>query len=369
MTMGRLLYFYPENDMALAVGSPGYTAPEQAARLRLSGEALPLWYGEAGDRVLTSGINAAWYDAMQRDFGITADVFDFDCAGLTPEPWGWSLPVRNIYGAQGMPEALMPDNDAMARIRTLSNRQTSIDLARSLAEVLSFMASTGAVAVADPARLPEILAERGRVIVKQPWSSSGRGIIDSLNMTDDDVIRQTTGIIRRQGSAIVENVLARCADFAMLFRNSAEGMSFAGLSVFNTDHRYCYAGNMVASQEILRKHLETLVPAEQLDALQKELTARLRDIIGDAYHGPLGVDIMVTENGLAISELNLRNTMGHVCAVLGERYLEPGITATFSIVPAVKNGSPSTYVARNKRLVSGILDLVPGRFFTFRLSK
>lgn len=364
--MGRLLYFYPENDMALAVGSPGYTAPEQAARLRLSGEALPLWYGQGGDRVLTSGISAAWYDRMQRDFGIEADVFDFDCTGLCPEPWGWSAAVRNIFAAQGVAADAMPNNETLARIRDLSSRRTSINISAQLTEQLPFMTSTGAVAITDAADLAEVLARRGHILVKQPWSSSGRGVIDNQNMTDADVIRQASGIIRRQGCAIVENVVVRRADFALLFKNTPNGIIFSGLSLFNTDHRYCYAGNIVAEQSVLRDRLTQLVAAEQLDALVNALERILTDTIGDAYYGPLGVDMMLTDKGIAVAEMNLRNTMGHVCLALGERYMAPGLTGAFSVVPVVSE--QPTYTVCNQRLTSGTVSLTPGRFFSFLLS-
>lgn len=362
---GRLLYFYPENDLALAVGLPGYTAPEPAVRLRLSGEALPLWYGNAGDRVLLSGINAEWYDRMQRDFGITADVFDFDCNGLEPEPWGWSLPVRSIYADQGFPPEALPDNDALERIRQLSNRCTSIRLSKEVCDALPFMKSTNAVAVTDTQQLEDVLNSRGHVLIKQPWSSSGRGVIDSINMSREDVLRQTTGIIRRQGCAIVEDVLPRRADFAMLFRNTPNGLVYCGLSVFDTDHRYCYSGNVVANQALLTKIVNNYVEVEKLDAMIETLADALNAIIGNDYYGPLGVDLMATDDGPAIAEVNLRNTMGHVCLALGENVVVPGKTASFCIVPALKE--EPKYTASEGRLTDGTLSLTPGRFFSFLL--
>lgn len=362
---GRLLYFYPENDLALAVGLPGYTAPEPAARLRLSGEALPLWYGNNGDRVLMSGINAAWYDRMQQDFGITADVFDFDCSGLEAEPWGWSLPVRNIYVDQGFNPDSLPDNVAIERIRQLSNRCTSIVLSEKVCDALPFMCSSNAVAVHDIQHLEDELDRRGRVLIKQPWSSSGRGVIDSLNMAREDVLRQMAGIIRRQGCAIVENVLSRRADFAMLFRNTVEKMDYCGLSVFNTDHRFCYSGNVVANQTVLAKIINNYIEKEKILAMRDTLAKELRAIMGADYVGPLGVDLMVTDDGPAIAEVNLRNTMGHVCLALGERLIVPGQTASFSIVPAL--GEEPQYTAAHGRLTGGTLSLTPGRFFSFLL--
>ena len=366
---GRLLYFYPENDSALAADLANYTAPEAAQHLRLAGEALPLWYDGAGDRVLLSGINGAWYDRMVADFGITADVFDYDCQGLTPEPWGWSRAVRSIYAAQGMPAEKMPSDADLERIRTLSSRLTSIDLSRHLLAACPLMATTRARAVTDEADLARELERRGSAIVKQPWSSSGRGVMDTRTLPAGQALRRAAGIIRRQGAVVVEDILSRTADFALLFRADAGRVSFSGVSLFNVNARYGYEGNLVGQQQTLRRILIHYISETQTADMVEALQGILADMIGDAYTGPLGVDMMATADGPAVAELNLRNTMGHVCLTLGERLLEPDVLADYRVAPLAGAFTEPEYACRNGRLTAGTLSLTPRpRFFSFLLS-
>ena len=370
--MGRLLYFFPENDIALGHFNNGFTAPAAAERLRLSGEALPLWYGASDDRVLMSGINARWYDRMASDFGIMADIFSFDMDGLIPEPWGWSPVVRHIYAEQGMDLSLMPDDSTLKRIRTLSNRATSAAIAECLATRLPFIQSTSAAEITDAALLPAYMKKTGECVLKQPWSSSGRGVIDSAGMNLSTFERHAAGIIKHQGSVIVERLLPRKEDFAMLFRQENGRCSYQGLSLFETDRRHSYTGNIVAQQKILRNMLNKYLTDTEINHLSTTLEDILTETIGNAYTGPLGIDLMVLdtqgERHIAMAEMNLRNSMGHLCMSLGERFLACGKKAVFRTEPTVPGQPAGSYHAEEQRLVDGTLDLVPERFYRFRIT-
>ena len=61
-----------------------------------------------------------------------------------------------------------------------------------------------------------------------------------------------------------------------------------------------------------------------LDSVVEALTDALEDLLGSAYSGCLGVDLLVcrTPEGAALLpcvEMNLRRTMGHVALKLAER--------------------------------------------------
>ena len=374
--MGRLLYFYPENDIALAVGTAGFTAPRAAAALRAAGAALPLWYGDTADRVILPGVNARWYDTMSSRLGMSADVYAFDAEGLTPEPWGWSLPVRATYLDAGVPEGALPSVEAIGRIRELSHRRTSVRLAEALQGELPMPVAAPAHALTDAALLPSLLAEWGPCLVKQPWSSSGRGVIDTTNMSVDDAVRQAAGIIRRQQSAMVERRYERVADFALLFRMEKGVARYCGLSLFDVDHRYCYTGNIVAPQDVLVARLEPYLAPGTLCRLVEVLSQALAREVGVAYEGPLGVDMMVVHRdgtrALALAEMNLRNTMGHVCLALAGKYLAPGVVGRFYLgkTPVLSTtGFLDDATIIDGRLSSGTLPLTPeGDGMSFLLS-
>lgn len=358
----RLHYFYPANDIALAVNSPGFTPNAGAARLCATGASLPMWYGAAGDRLLAA-VNNDWYVRMRDTFRLAVDVWDGNADGLEAAPWGWSKVTRNVFRNAGFADTRLPDDAALDRMRTLSNRATGLQLAAMLRKD-GLPVSAPGVAATDVRQVADSLDRQGRSLVKQPWSTSGRGIMDSAGMSRDDLLRQAAGIIRRQGSVMVEPHVDRTADFALLFDADGGRMLFRGLSLFMVDHRYCYTGNTVAGQEQQHQRLTQLVAPDILDNLITQTAAALQTLVGDAYRGPLGVDMMVCRDDcpVAVAEVNLRNTMGRVALELGERILAPGLTGELHLVQS--QSIEDDFTAKAARLTAGQLVLTDAAVLT-----
>lgn len=355
--------FYPENDLALARDIERYTAPPAAVRLRNAGETLPLWYGADGDRFVASGVNAAWLDGMKDRFGIDIDVFDYRPECYRPAPWGWSKASRGIYSRLGFGAGNLPDDAALDRLRMLSHRRTAAAVARRL------QAATGigspAVEVRSADALQELLRSEPRLLVKLPWSSSGRGMVAVDTSTFEAQRPMIEGMIRRQGSVMAERHYDKALDFAMLFRMAAGRCEAAGLSVFETAGLGIYTGNILASETRLRSLVCDKTGTAQFDAVAQALPAILEDVIGDSYDGPLGVDMLATADGelVPVVEINLRMTMGHLCARFYERYVADGATGHFTVTT---DRPADTSTVRNTRLHSGTLPLnPPATSFTF----
>ena len=60
--LNALHLFVPENDLALASGLARYTPVPVGWHMHLSGEALPMWYADRGDRVMSFGMLALTSD-------------------------------------------------------------------------------------------------------------------------------------------------------------------------------------------------------------------------------------------------------------------------------------------------------------------
>lgn len=179
---------------------------------------------------------------------------------------------------------------------------------------------------------------------------------------------------------MVEKWHQRRADFAILFHTDGHGgCVYSGLSVFNTDHRYVYTGNLVAAQSVLRSRLCEFIDPALLDSLSAALTAILASEVASHYRGPLGVDMMVTEGEgepVTVAELNLRNTMGHVSLALAENIMAKGHEGVFSSeyvdnIPALATTHAEVSA---RRLVAGTLFLtppvsLPGFAFTLRVTR
>lgn len=363
----KLHFFYPENDLALALDQTHYTPPPAASRLRVSGTALPLWYGGDGDRFIADGINARWLDEIRNTFGMDVEVYGSWSDGLEPAPWGWSRASRHALELRGVPVTALPDDRQLEAMRSLSHRCTSSLIASRLASVLPFVVAPAAQEIKSVDQAAIFLETASRAVFKLPWSSSGRGLIVLDRSEFAGRSQALAGAINRQGMIMAEPRMDKVQDFALLFTMKEGRCTYAGISVFDTVQFGSYASNRLAPQNELWEHVSALCPPGQLQAVAEALPAILQEIIGTSYDGPLGIDMMVVANApysLAPAvELNLRMTMGHVCRILYDRYVAPGAHGTFG----VSTDRLTTDAAiRNGRLQRGRLVLSPpGTPFSF----
>lgn len=367
----RLWLFYPENDIALARGTASFTPPAAAARLRRSGEVLPLWTGRDGDRFICSGVNDRWLDTMCRTFRLDVLPWDHTDFSLRPEPWGWSAASRRWFLESGFTPDSLPDDARLDAIRRLSHRRTALQVHSLLHRALPFDVWPEGVEITSPADLEARLRACPDSVVKAPWSSSGRGITFSSADRTDRILQQLCGTIARQGSVIVEPRARRITDLAMLFTYADGTARPEGLSVFLTDDKGSYHGNIVAPQQHLHDILSRHIDPAQLRAVADALPDALSAVLGHDYSGPVGVDMMIVRNpaddGTMLHpcvEVNLRHTMGMVALRLARFVDRP---AMFTILPG-DHTAECAYTASDGLLTSGRLPLnPPGADFTFLL--
>lgn len=364
-------WFNPENDLALASGRGNYTPPAAARQLHEAGATLPLWYAGSGDRVLAYGVPAAWYDRMVRDFNLQTDLFDHIASPTTiPSPWGWSAYTRTFFKNEGFDDSVLPSVDDIEIIRRLSSRATAAEVARRLAErVPHLVIRDTAREITEPSELEALLQSRTDIVLKSPWSSSGRGVVMAGDAGIDKALRMGCDSIRKQGSVMAETCHRRALDFARLYECRAGRCIDIGTSVFTTDASGSYTGNLLAPEAERVAVVGRYYPRESL----AEVTAVLREILEETYaqhyDGVLGVDMLVTDDGRldAVVEINVRKTMGYVANEISSRYLADGVTGTFSISP-LRGASPPAddYAVSAGRLSGGLLNLVPpGGDFAF----
>lgn len=312
--MRRLWLFNPENDIALASGQRNFTAPAAAMKLRQEGQTLPFFLAGEGDSVLCNGVNRQWFEEFRSKYNLKATLWDHNPAGLIPTPWGWSAAVKAYFEKLGFGPDVLPSDEVIERYRELSHRRYAARLSGWLSENTSLSIWPAAVEVSDVDELRRIIIDYGKAVVKQPWSSSGRGVhfIDIANVKIDNVLKQLEGTIRRQGSVMVERWMSEHFGCALLFFKTADMVKFEGYSVFNTaDGTGRYAGNMVASQEDLRRTILGHLSESQLDELVSGLLRALSAVY-EGYEGPIGVDLCLSRGMVHICEANLRYTMGFV---------------------------------------------------------
>ena len=307
----RLLLFNPETEYALASGASFYTPPARVERLRRECQLMPEAWAEKDDfilvddpSVLDSACNlVSWGDLD----GLFKRFHD-----LVVEPWGWNPAlVRRLLDC-GVPASRMPDTATMNLIRNLAHRRTTVRLNSLWNEVVS-----SSVRVDIPVELTsldecmEFYNANPGCWMKAPWSSSGRGVINTgADMTSDLVEQWCRGILRRQGSVMGESGADRLADFATEWRIKNGEAGFLGLSSFSTSRRGKYISNDLVSQTEMKSRFDDIssIVIEDVISLQKDI---LQDVL-EGYEGLCGVDMLIESSGRIrpFVELNLRRTMG-----------------------------------------------------------
>lgn len=360
----KLHYFNPENDISLGLsaGQRLTTMSPMVSALHDAGSLLPIWYGDDGDRVLVGKpFDGCFVGGLAEDFGLNVlPVAEADVCGIIGAPWGWSHDSACRLSEAG---ALVPDKSVIDTIRQLSHRRTSREMLTLLKERIDFQLPALPVEAYDEARVVSLLEEWGNVYVKQPWSSSGRGV---FRLTDwsDSIKSRVSGMIKRQGSVMVEPEFGKKKDFAMLFHSESGKTDFAGYSLFFNSIREAYGGNLIGSDEMIEDWLVAMgASRRQLIELKLALSGILTELVSRVYNGYMGIDMMLGHDGTIAPcvELNLRMTMGVVAARFRDSYLDPDSVAVFRVGRAGAEGAfrKADYETKKHRLRSGSVFLTP----------
>ena len=228
---------------------------------------------------------------------------DTSAAEALASPWT----LKIIY-------ALLPSAEKIEHIRQLSHRQTAVSLFGELREQLPLEGhlAGNSVLCYSMEDVEEAVTKYGEVLLKSPWSSSGRGLMKSPSPS---WIRR---VLRQQGSIVVERFLHKLTDFALEFwLDGKGGVEYRGLSLFYTNERGSYLGNWVAPEGQKLAWLAQYVPLQYLQGIRRWWEERLRHF---DYSGPVGIDMMLAQEGICpCIEVNWRWTMGLVSCMAAEQ--------------------------------------------------
>lgn len=309
---------------------------------------LPFWLGEPEDLVLVGEEQLApareWCSRLEQ-IGIygprpVTNLHNLSGDTLELKPWGWSFNTIQQFQRAGVaPELLAPYEQIIPSYRALSHRQMQIELLSALQAKGIGIEYPQPLCASTIAEVEQFLERTGAIMVKSPWSSSGRGVFPVTAATFRSSIERIEGIIRHQGAVMVEPFLRKILDFALLFKitkapkGEDKTTDFVGFSIFQNSTATNYGGNIVASDDYLRLQLLQYINEAQLDALINRLIDALSDIYADNYSGPIGVDMMVYEkedHTLGLSpciEVNLRHTMGFVARGIQQKTSAAEVTS------------------------------------------
>lgn len=338
----NLHIFNPEHDIALAMDKSRFAVPHVAQELRMNLGFLPALWAEDGDCVLVDDVNFA-LKAVKPYRKYTADVLFVDKGAFrdisfdVAKPWGWDRRIKAELLDAGMKEDALPSDEYINGVRDLSHRRLTSTVLPLISNGIEDRTCGTSFQCESLDEVREYVARYDKVVVKAPWSSSGRGVTYYDRDSDMHKTAHISRTIQRQGSVMVEPYYNRIADFAMEFVAGEDGsVEYRGLSVFQTLHGK-YTGSLVASEEYKLGLLGKYVDEELLRQVSATYVQLLPSLLTGKYAGALGIDMMIVGAGDAKGfllhpcvELNMRNTMGHVALSLAARH--DGYASLMSII-------------------------------------
>lgn len=183
------------------------------------------------------------------------------------------------------------------------------------------------------------LGDPTQLLIKRPYSSSGRGVLPLPLPLQPKHLDALAGNCLRVGSVSIEPFLRVRDNWAIeYYRDQTGEVHFYALSHFETlASGRAYAGNLLASPESLWEELSGRVGEGRLTHLIQLHTTWLKDALqASCYHGYIGIDLFLYEEQDQLLlhpcvEINLRTTMGVLAHKAYERYFSAGEQGRFTI--------------------------------------
>lgn len=278
MLMKTLCIFNPEHDLCLANGDKNYVPPRSAMQF--------------ADR--SHNVMGIMYDACTTSiYSVLQEIIDNLC-DYEIVPWGWNSMLKQSLLRIGYPEDRLPGDDFIDFVRKMQNRKSLLPLL------------TDSEFICNVSDIEALHSKYGNLVLKAPWSGSGRGIHLVREKICEKDYTWISKIIAEQGGVLVEPFRQIDLEFAMEYN---EG-KFVGYSLFSSQS-CVYNSNILLFDDEIEKLIccKTSLLKQKRVQLEQWLQAEILPY----YKGPLGVDMYIDKSGiLYISEMNLRHTIGHL---------------------------------------------------------
>lgn len=347
-----IYYFNPGHETAVKNGSPYYMAPANVAAMRYELSFLPAWYAHDEDVVLVENAVADdFYNTLSEKLKLGAKAVTKDqlveYKGMEVSLWGIS-PQGICYF-----EEIDRRDSLSLTIPKWDDRFVYLNSRESARDILEILINNNSDLSGE--LLPQFFSSLDAIedhvsqypvqlLAKAPYSSSGRGLlwlpVGELTRTERQILH---GMLKKQDTVSVERALNKQVDFAMEFYSDGSGdIRFVGYSLFETNKKGAYLGNILYSQSDIEARLGEMIPIYLLGKTKDDLLAILSRKYG-FYKGYIGVDMMIyrDEDSYGLHpcvEVNMRANMGVVAINIQQRYVSPLSKGKFYIDFSAKEG-------------------------------
>ncbi|MEN8115999.1 MAG: hypothetical protein ABFS16_03415 [Bacteroidota bacterium] len=352
----NIYLFNPTCEYAVANGHYSWQPNKLLQKMELDLATLPLFFAQPDDKVIVENIPGDAYLESLKSLDISSPGFILKqsiTSGNPPSfqidklcPWGWSPAAHKLLDPlkPSCSEEFKksPVFNWKPEYRNLYSKKFALGILKELKAQFPyehFIADNLITQVCTTKDEYEILLKQwGKLMVKAPWSSSGRGL-QPITKTPihPKVWEKLLGIVKDQGYAIVEPFLNKQLDLAIQFKAEQGKISFVGISNFSADKKGQYLGNNLnglpenTSPDV--KEFAEFMLQIIIEPLQKTVEA---SDLTKMYEGFFGVDTLIFRNeygNLKINpclEINVRQNMGLLSLHL-EKLIHQGENGIFQI--------------------------------------
>lgn len=341
-----IYYFNPGHEAAVHNASPYYMPPSNVKRMQEELSFLPAWYAPKNASVLVN--DSFDFDFVDQYHNIFTQLpyAIKECQlkshieqkanvwGISPQVIHFIQQINKVYDLNIVPPKWSEE------YISFNSRKTARDCLKSLTNSIPELKDLAIPQFCSSLSDVEYMVQMSeyRLLAKAPYSSSGRGLLwlpeDRLPQSERQILH---GIIKKQGCVSIEKVLNKQIDFAMEFLSDGKGnISFEGYSLFQTNAKGAYQGNVLASQEYIHKILTNKLDSDLLERVKIELEQLLGENFSCIYEGCIGVDMFIylENNEYKIHpcvEINMRYNMGFLSIRFCDNYLDSESIGIFRV--------------------------------------
>jgi len=319
--------------MSIGNGVFSYMPPKRFRKMEAELATLSAFFARENDIVIVpQSIPDSWINKM-KSLGFSMPVFLTKNEIPTNNigylrPWGWSPAThfyfKNIKQFTSSNFKHTVNSEWKESFRDLYSRKTSANILKKIIE------NANNPIFPSNEELPKICQSidevkafvdcAQRVLLKAPWSSSGRGLyLLNPNEFNDINAQWVSGVLKSQKYVMAEYYKEKVCDLSFQFEVLEDfSIVFLGITFFMTDEKGNYKASYLDTESVLEnnKELRVFLDSGILKIVRDKLYTVIQDSdISSEYFGSFGVDCMIyKEDGKfrfqPCIEINLRYNMG-----------------------------------------------------------
>ena len=350
----KVFIYNPTCEMAIANGTVSFMPNKLLTQFEKDLDVLPMYFANEQDIVLVHqqpdfnfisslqklGVKIPKFEVLQPALNDTAFVSK---PKQSLEPWGWSPRVhhilRKLKANCSSDFQQQPNANWKIEHRDLYSRKKALEVLNSFINNHDSKYISGdfaAKACKSVSEIEKLLNQWKQIVIKAPWSSSGRGLqVLRQSCLNNSIVQWINGTLDLQQYVMVEPLLDKLYDFSLQYHIAEnQEIRFLGNGFFETNTNGQYDSNILGG---MPNELGNYLTPDLLHELSNGIkNAIIESDLPRHYCGYLGVDCMVYEDkhfGIKIHpcvEINLRYNMGTL-AIFLNRFVHPDSKGVFKV--------------------------------------